>query len=114
GNLRDRYDRVHLGDAATWTNQSMSFTRALGDMLLLAEVIAKGSLMRKESRGSHYRLDYPERDDDAFLKTTVASFENGEHVISYRDVDTSLVKPRPRTYGRVESNEPEKAAAGAS
>ena len=102
--LRERFSRVRLGDSATWTNQTLSFTRALGDMLILAEVIIEGSALRKESRGSHYRLDYPERDDDQFLKTTVASYNgDGSHDISFREVDTRLVKPRPRTYGRVES-----------
>ncbi|MEL7473627.1 MAG: succinate dehydrogenase flavoprotein subunit [Planctomycetota bacterium] len=106
GELRERYGRVQLGDAAAWSNQALSFARATGDMLILAESIAKTSLLRKESRGSHYRLDYPERDDDNFLKTTVAEYrpdESDPHHVSYRDVDTSLVKPRPRTYGAVES-----------
>ncbi|MCA9279066.1 MAG: succinate dehydrogenase flavoprotein subunit [Phycisphaeraceae bacterium] len=101
--LRERYSRVSLADSATWTNQSLSYTRALGDMLILAETIVKGGLLRKESRGSHYRLDFPDRDDANFMKTTVAEFqpsESDQHKIFYREVDTRLVKPRPRTYGK--------------
>ncbi len=118
--LRERYASVCLGDSATWTNQSLSFTRSVGDMLILAEVIAKGSLQREESRGSHYRLDFPERDDERFLKTTIAEFDPAgtgpeAHRLTYRDVDTTLVKPRPRTYGRVDAKaEPAKAKAPAT
>jgi succinate dehydrogenase flavoprotein subunit len=114
--LRERYAGVRLGDSADWTNQSLSFTRVLGDMIAMADVIARGGLLREESRGSHYRLDFPDRDDSRFLKACVAEFDggSGEARISWRDVQTSLVKPKPRTYGKVEEKEPqpEKAAAG--
>jgi succinate dehydrogenase / fumarate reductase flavoprotein subunit len=111
--LRERYANVRLGDNAMWTNQTLSFTRALGDMLVLAEVIVKGSILRKESRGSHYRLDYPDRDDAHFLKTTIAEDDpaTGDLAISYREVDTSLVRPRPRTYGRTEEKDGKHAEA---
>jgi len=105
--LDDRYRRVVLPDGAMWSNQSLSYTRALGDMIVLARAIAKGSLLREESRGSHYRLDFKERDDERFLKTTVAEFRASEpdpHHLFYRDIDTRLVKPRPRTYGRVDAS----------
>ena len=103
--LRDRFKGVRLPDAASWTNQSLSFTRTAGDMLTLAELIAVGSLERRESRGSHYRTDYPERDDAQFLKTSVGSYDTatGAPSLSWREVDTSIVKPRPRTYGRVDA-----------
>ena len=111
--LRERFDRARLPDSAAWTNQSLSYSRAVGDMLILAEMIAKCSLLREESRGSHYRLDFPDRDDTRFLKTTVASFNADssgveQHVVNYRDVQTALVKPRPRTYGKVAKEEPAK------
>ncbi len=118
--LRERFERVRLGDAATWTNQSLSYTRSVGDMILLAQVIAKGSLERQESRGSHYRLDFPDRDDSRFLKTTIVEYHQGdadEHRLSWGDVDTSLVKPRPRTYGKVDAKadtKPDKEAEPAS
>jgi len=105
--LRERYARVQLSDSAGWTNQSLSFARAVGDMLILAEVIAKAGLLREESRGSHKRLDFPDRDDERFGKASVAEFDpaTGEHRIFWRDVQTNLVKPRPRTYGKVESDQ---------
>lgn len=100
--LKDRFSRVTLGDDATWTNQSLSFTRATGDMLELAEVIVMGGIARKESRGSHYRLDYPDRNDAEFMKHTIAKFNPSTrtHDISFRDVRASLVEPRARTYGK--------------
>ena len=114
--LRDRYNRVRLSDDAIWTNQSLSFTRATGDMIILAELIALASLERKESRGSHYRLDFPERDDANFLKTCVGEYDpaTGSHRILWRDVDTSLVKPRARTYGKVEAAPEKKTVATAN
>ncbi|MEZ6318790.1 MAG: FAD-binding protein [Phycisphaerales bacterium] len=100
--LRERYSRVKLSDTATWTNQSLSFTRATGDMLILAEAIAKGGLLREESRGSHYRTDFKDRDDARFWKTSVSRFNpsTGKADISFEPVRAPLVKPRPRTYGK--------------
>ncbi len=118
--LRERYSRVKLGDTAVWTNQTLSFTRALGDMLILAQAIANGSLLREESRGSHYRLDFPDRNDDRFLRASVARCnpQTGEPEIEFKDVDTVLVMPRPRTYGRVDAkadtNAPKTETASAS
>ena len=85
-------------------------------MLILAEAIIKGGIVRKESRGSHYRLDYPDRDDDNFMKTTVAKFEGNATRIDLHEIDTRLVKPRPRTYGKTDSkaNEKKQETAAAS
>ena len=88
-----------------WTNQSLSFARATGDMLIMAEAILKAGLLRKESRGSHYRLDYQDRNDAEFMKHSVAKYDaaTGEHTIDWQDVDASLVTPRARTYGKTDS-----------
>ncbi|MEQ8845874.1 MAG: succinate dehydrogenase flavoprotein subunit [Phycisphaerales bacterium] len=111
--LRDRYSRARLPDSAAWTNQSLSYSRAVGDMLIMAEMIAKCSLLREESRGSHFRLDFPDRNDERFLKATVAEFNAQvqgaqQHKVTYRDVQTDLVTPRARTYGKVEKDSPGK------
>ena len=100
--LKDRFKRMKLADTATWTNQSLSYTKAVGDMLLMAEVILKAGILRKESRGSHYRPDYPDRDDERFMKHSVAEYrpETGEHEITFVDVRADLVEPRARTYGK--------------
>ncbi|MCA9297243.1 MAG: FAD-binding protein, partial [Phycisphaerales bacterium] len=102
--LQDRAENMTLSDTGMWTNQNLSYARALRDMLKLAEVILVGGIERKESRGSHYRTDYPERNDDRFLATTVASYDatTGRPTISWEDIDADLVAPRARTYGAVD------------
>ncbi len=108
-----RYKNVRLSDTGMWTNQNLSFARALGDMIKLAEAILKGALQRDESRGAHYKPAFPERDDERFLKTTIATFDNasGDAQISYEAVDTSLVPPRARTYGKTDAKASGKAPA---
>jgi succinate dehydrogenase / fumarate reductase flavoprotein subunit len=67
-------------------------------MLELARVIVQGARLRDESRGAHYKPDFQERDDERFLKTTMASFIDGAPSIAYADVDTQYITPRPRKY----------------
>ncbi len=111
--LKERFAKVRLADGVMWTNQNLSFSRSVSDMLLIAEAIAKGGELREESRGSHYRTDCLDRVDDRFMKTTVAAFnpETGKPDISYREVVTGLVKPRPRTYGKTDAPTEKKEAA---
>jgi succinate dehydrogenase / fumarate reductase flavoprotein subunit len=99
---KERYKHVHLSDTGMWTNQNLSFARATRDMILLAEAILKGALMRNESRGAHYKPEFPERDDANYLKATIATYDPATNSaqISYGPVDTSLVAPRARTYGK--------------
>lgn len=118
GELRERYSRVSLGDGATWTNQSFTFARAVGDMLVLAEAIVLGGIERRESRGAHYRTDFPDRDDANFMKTTRARFDaaSGTTKLEYVPVDSSLIKPTARTYGKkadAGGPKPAKSMAGA-
>ncbi len=103
--LQQRSSNMSLSDTGMWTNQCLSYARAIRDMITLAKVIVAGGIQREESRGSHYRTDFPERDDERFLKTTIARCdpESGNPVISFEDVCTGLVKPRARTYGKVEA-----------
>ncbi len=99
---KERYKNVRLSDTGMWSNQNLSFARATRDMILLAEAILKGALMRNESRGAHYKPEFPERDDANFLKATIATYDAATNSaqISYGPVDTSLVAPRARTYGK--------------
>jgi len=103
--LKDQYKQIKLSDAGTWTNQTLVFARALGDMLIYAEAVLAGALARKESRGSHYRSDYTERDDANFLKTTIAKYDAAADrpILEFEDVPQPLVPPRARTYGKVDA-----------
>jgi succinate dehydrogenase / fumarate reductase flavoprotein subunit len=100
-----RYKRVRLSDTGMWTNQNLSFARALRDMILQAEAILKGALLRNESRGAHYKPAFPKREDDQYLKATIATYDaaTDSAQITYLPVDTSQAKPRPRTYGKTEA-----------
>jgi len=96
--LIERYKNVNLSDKSQWANTSFAFTRQLWNMLQLARVIVQGARLRDESRGAHYKPDFPERNDEKFLKTTKASFKDDAPAFEYEDVDISLIKPRPRRY----------------
>ncbi len=67
-------------------------------MLILARVITLGALARNESRGAHYKPDFPERDDANWLKTTRAKWVSGGIQLTYEPVDTSLLPLRARRY----------------
>ncbi len=96
--LLGRYKNINLSDKSQWANTSFAFTRQLYNMLELARVIVQGARQRDESRGAHYKPDFPDRNDEQFLKTTKAAFVDGAPKITYEDVDTSWIKPRPRVY----------------
>ena len=121
-NLVERYERSALSDKSNWTNQNLSFTRAMGDMLLLARVIVDGALRRNECRGAHYKPEFqipaPTAEDPEelrreaeewcrryhaqnreWLKTTMTRHTPDGPEFWYEPVDTSLIPPRPRTYG---------------
>src|SRR6201987_5384381 len=92
--LQRRFGRVNLSDRSKWSNQTLNFARELGNMLLLARVIAMGAHARNESRGAHYKPDFPDRDDAKWLKTTLAKWVNGDIQLTYEPVDISQIAPR--------------------
>ncbi len=98
--LLERWEDINVVDTSRWSNQGVMFTRQLKNMLHLARVITIGAYKRDESRGAHYKPEFPERDDENFLKTTIATFDtkNEDPVITYEDVDISLIPPRKRDY----------------
>ena len=98
--LLERYQNINIHDTSKWSNQGAAFTRQLQNMLQLARVITIGAYNRNESRGAHYKPDFPKRNDEEFLKTTMAKFVNPKTApeFHYADVDTSLLKPRERDY----------------
>lgn len=97
------YERIGVDDKSTWNNTTTVFVRELKSMIDLAKVITAGALARDESRGSHYKQEFPERDDEAWLKTTLAAYDpalDGPR-LSYEEVDLSLIEPRKRDYTTV-------------
>jgi len=96
--LDQRFRKVNLSDRSKWSNQTLNFARELGNMLVLARVITIGAHARNESRGAHYKPDFPDRDDANWLKTTRAKWVNGEIQLNYEAVDISQITPRPRRY----------------
>ena len=96
--LLGRYKNINLSDKSQWANTSFAFTRQLENMLELGRVIVHGARLRDESRGAHFKPDFPERNDEQFLKTTKAKFVDGAPKIEFEEVDTSLIVPRARNY----------------
>jgi len=96
--LMERYQNISINDSNLWATMALPQARHLKNMLELARVITLGALNRNESRGAHYKPDFPTRDDENFLKTTIAEYSGEGPVLSYENVDISLVKPRKRDY----------------
>lgn len=129
--LYERAQRSSLSDTGRWTNQNVVFTKALVDMFPLALAILKGALARDECRGAHYKPDFAmgaltasepaarrkqaeewcdkfDANNAKWLKSTIATWTGSDIELSYEDVDTSLIAPRPRLYGLVGADEIEK------
>jgi succinate dehydrogenase / fumarate reductase flavoprotein subunit len=100
--LRDRWGRIGLSDRGRWANHEVSFVRQLWNMLELARVITLGALRRDESRGAHYKPEFPERDDANWLRTTKARWTSDGPEFTYEPVDVSRIPPRPRRYDVME------------
>ncbi|OMD80402.1 MULTISPECIES: succinate dehydrogenase flavoprotein subunit [Paenibacillus] len=98
--LKERYRKINMNDASRWNNQGVAFTRQLWNMLELSEAMTLGALMRDESRGAHYKPEFPNRNDEEFLKTTKAAWTAEGPQISYDEVDVSLIPPRVRDYSK--------------
>lgn len=98
--IRERYKNIGLSDRGTTLNQTYVFAHQFRAMLEVALVIAKGALLRNEFRGSHFKPEFPERDDENWLKTTIATYdpEETEPVITYEPIDTRHLDPIKRDY----------------
>ncbi len=97
--LRERYRRVVLTDRTNVYNTDLFQTLELGSMLDCAEAVTVGALARKESRGAHQRLDFPERDDKNFLRHTMVYHQGADAPrIDYLDVVITRSQPGIRDY----------------
>jgi len=98
--IRERYKRVLLTDKSNVFNTDLIEALELGSMIDVASAMACSALQRRESRGSHQRLDYPDRDDAAFLRHSLAHYSATDlPAIDYSDVTITRSQPAERVYG---------------
>ncbi len=96
--LKERYGRVLLQDRGRVHNSDLTEAIELGNMLDVAEGIVVGALARKESRGGHFREDFPKRDDERFLAHTLVYKDGGRLEIGYKPVSITRFQPQERKY----------------
>ena len=97
--IREMYKEVGIKNSSVDYNLDMMRIFELGNMIRLSHMVVESALARKESRGGHAREDYPDRDDDNFLKHTMAHCNKDDEVtLTYDPVDTSKWEPKPRVY----------------
>lgn len=98
GQLKERFSNSCFDNREHNYNQALIQFLELESMLKIAEVVAVGAIERRESRGSHKRNDYPDRDDENFLKHTLVSLKDGELILNYKPVKLGIFKPKERVY----------------
>jgi succinate dehydrogenase / fumarate reductase flavoprotein subunit len=96
--LKTRFENVSVGRSDERFNFGLIRTLELENMLDLAEVITMGALMRRESRGAHWRLDYPKRDDENFLKHSLFTMEDDYIKTELIDVNLGMFEVKERVY----------------
>lgn len=96
--LKARYEKVTVEDRSSTFNTQLVQAIELGFLLDSAELTALGALYRKESRGSHFRTDFPGRDDEQWLKHTVIRRAEGRPTVEYEPVRMTMFQPERRTY----------------
>jgi succinate dehydrogenase / fumarate reductase flavoprotein subunit len=96
--LKDRYTRVGVADRGLRYNTELLEAVELGFLLDLAQVLVVSALARNESRGGHFREDYPTRDDVNFMRHTMAYKEGSEVRLDYKPVVMTRYQPMERKY----------------
>ncbi len=99
GGYRKRYESVAVGDKGRVFNQALTFVLELGFMLDCGETIIRDAIIRKESRGAHTHVDYPERNDTDWLKHTLLTYRGeAEPEVAHVPVTITRWKPEVRSY----------------
>jgi len=102
--LTEQAKDCRLLDDSAWANQALPFARALGNMIEMSKAIVGGAIVRNESRGAHFKMDTPNRDDDNWLVTTKATWApEGPQFDLSEQIDTTFIAPRARKY-RINQN----------
>jgi fumarate reductase flavoprotein subunit len=98
--LKERFKNLKIDDHSLSFNTELVTAIEMGFMLDCAEAVAFSGLARKESRGSHQRTDFPKRDDEKYLKHSLAYRSDGAPKIEYKDVVITKWPPKERVYGK--------------
>jgi succinate dehydrogenase / fumarate reductase flavoprotein subunit len=109
--LAERTKQCDLVDNSGWTNQAVPFTRALINMIEQSKAIVGGAIIRDESRGAHFKMDTPDRDDANWLKTTLATYAPEGPTFEFEPIDCRYIAPRARKY-RINQNKVVKEILG--
>jgi len=97
--LRDRFGKVQVKDPGTNFNLNLIDALELSNMLEYSELIVSGGLAREESRGAHFRTDFPTRDDENWMHHTMAfRTDDGGHELKYKPVTVTRFQPEERKY----------------
>jgi succinate dehydrogenase / fumarate reductase flavoprotein subunit len=97
--LRERFENVVVEDKGQVFNNDLTQALELGFLLELAECMVVAGLARKESRGAHARpYDFPDRDDENYLKHTIVTWTDGRPQLDWRPVTMTKWQPQERTY----------------
>jgi succinate dehydrogenase / fumarate reductase flavoprotein subunit len=96
--LAERARKCSLIDDSGWSNQAVPFARALTHMIESSKAIVGGAIVRDESRGAHFKMDTPERDDTQWLKSTLAKWSPNGPEFSFEPIDVRFIAPRARKY----------------
>jgi succinate dehydrogenase / fumarate reductase, flavoprotein subunit len=96
--LKDRFKHVKVSDTGKVFNTELLNAWELGNMLDVAEAVTVSALNRTESRGGHAREDYPDRDDERWLKHSLIVKRNGKMDITYKSVVITKFQPKARVY----------------
>ena len=97
--LKERFKNIRIEDKSRLFNTELQEAIELGHMLDYSTFIVKGALAREESRGAHFREDFPKRNDEKFLKHTMAYMNTRGYVaVDYIDVKLGIIEVKERTY----------------
>jgi succinate dehydrogenase / fumarate reductase flavoprotein subunit len=96
--LKKRYKDVYIQDLGKVFNTDLIEALEVENLLELAGVIVEGALARKESRGAHTREEFPKRDDEKWMKHTVATKDEADIKLSYSEVSFTKYEPTERKY----------------
>lgn len=96
--LQERFNNCATIDDSKFANAEILFKREVYNMLQLARIVAIGALNRNESRGAHYKPEFPERDDKNWHKITKAKYSPKGPVFEFEEIESSYMQPKKRDY----------------